>query len=163
VKEIKGNLWDYFGEDGKLSQWKPENAKFVVLITTNGTIKKNGEAVMGRGCAAEAKKLMPSLPADLGSHIRERGNIVMQPMGGDDAYEEACLWTFPVKHNWWEKADLELIRKSALRLKTIAKNSKGFTFILPRPGCGNGGLRWKDVKVVLEEVKLPRNVWVIHR
>jgi len=43
MKEVIGNIWNYYNK----GNW--------IVITTNGTIKKNGEAVMGRGVALEAK------------------------------------------------------------------------------------------------------------
>lgn len=141
MKEIKGELWDYLDH--------------VVCITTNGFVKKNGEAVMGRGCALEATKLIPGIAAKLGTKIRECGNVV-QWLGTN-------LITFPVKHNWWEEADLNLIRRSALDLSVIATNFSSRNFVLPRPGCGNGRRDWPTVKRVLDEVGLPDNVWVISR
>lgn len=145
MKEIVGELWDYYG--------KPNT---VVCITTNGTVKKSGEAVMGRGCAEEAKARFPKLPAVLGAFIKRFGN---RPWWGHtDGFEG--LASFPVKHNWWEQADLELIRESAKRLFDWAANHHE-TFVLPRPGCGNGRLTWEQVRPVIEF--LPDNVLVISR
>jgi hypothetical protein len=47
-----------------------------IAITTNGFVKKNGEAAMGRGCALQAAKMYPFLPVNLGSAIRANGNNV---------------------------------------------------------------------------------------
>jgi len=41
MREVTGNLWTY----------RPAGIR---VITTNGTIKASGEAVMGKGCAREA-------------------------------------------------------------------------------------------------------------
>lgn len=155
MKEIKGDMWKYFSDDEKYK-------RYVICITTNGFVKNNGKAVMGRGCAAEAAKRMPDLPERLGQLIKEKGNrVILQPLGCDDAFPECRILTFPVKHNWWEEGDLSLIKKSVKQLKEIAGKSKEFNFILPRPGCGNGHLDWKDVKPLLKD--LPENVWVIHK
>lgn len=146
MKEIHGELWDYFG--------KPD---CIVCITTNGFVKKNGEAVMGAGNAKQAKERMPWLPGVFGTVLKELGNVVH--LFGTPGEEEMIV-VFPVKHNWWERADTELIKKSAERLKLYATRwFKEYTFILPRPGCGNGGLRWEDVRPLLEG--LPDNVHVI--
>lgn len=143
---IKGELWDYYK--------KPHT---FVLITTNGFVKKDGTAVMGRGCAAEAAKRWPSLPKKLGKRLKRGGNHVYVLM------VSGRLMSFPVKHNWWEKADLELIKQSANELADYAKRylGTGYQFVLPRPGCGNGRLDWSDVKKVLKN--LPSNVLVISR
>ena len=141
MKEIRGNLWDFYGKPG-----------YVVCITTNGTLKKNGEAVMGRGCAKEAQKRIPRVAAKLGILIAEEGNVL-------NRIPSEMVLAFPVKHNWWEKADLTLIRRSAEQLK--ARDAE-YIFILPRPGCGNGQRDWlREVKPLLEAVGLPDNVWVI--
>lgn len=149
MKEITGELWDYFG--------RPYT---VVLVTTNGTVKKNGEAVMGRGCAFEAKRKFPAAAAYLGDHIRRFGNRVSD-LGAMLGLGALSLWTFPVKHNWYEPADLELIQTSAQTLRKYAEETPEFTWILPRPGCGNGRLTWEQVKPGIEF--LPDNVWMISK
>lgn len=144
--EVTGNLWDYPAD--------------VRVITTNGTVKKNGECVMGRGCALEAKKYWSRLPTALGALIKEHGNhtqyLGMWPWGPE---EDQMLYSFPVKHNWYEKADISLIERSALELVSLIDKHTGPDFpdykpvvVIPRPGCGNGGLKWEDVKPVLEPI-----------
>lgn len=53
-----------------------------ICITTNGFVKNNGECVMGRGCAAQIKKMYPDFPKLVGNHIKSMGNIpfVGQPL-----------------------------------------------------------------------------------
>ena len=58
--------------------------------------------------------------------------------------------TFPVKNNWWEKADLKLIEQSCQELADTCDFFKP-PFYMVRPGCGNGGLDWKEVKPILEK------------
>lgn len=140
--EVVGNLWEYGPPDA------------VRVITTNGTIRKDGAAVMGRGCAAEAAKRYPFLPVVLGNELIRRGNHVHNLSTAtrhDDGLE---LWSFPVKHNWWEVADLDLIESSAheLRLAMNAYYSEDVTVVMPRPGCGNGHLKWEDVRPVIAEI-----------
>lgn len=136
--EVTGNLWTYPAD------WR--------IITTNGFVKKNGECVMGRGCAAEAKVKWPSLPKELGTLLHNSGNQVFR-------LEQYKLYTFPVKHNWYEKADQKLIEQSVAQILPSVRFSGELTFVMPRPGCGNGGLKWDDVKPLLEP--LPDNVKVI--
>ena len=72
--------------------------------------------------------------------------------------------TFPVKYNWYEKADLDLIDRSARELKTLfPEGSSGLDPIyLVRPGCMNGKLDWEDVKPVLEKY-LNNNFIIVER
>jgi hypothetical protein len=140
MNEITGDLWEHYG--------KPNT---IVCITTNGVVKTNGEVVMGRGCAAEAARRFPGIRRVIGDHIRESGNTLFEPTPG--------VYTFPVKHKWWEVADPLLIATSTRVLREIAEIRSDVTFILPRPGCGNGRLKWEMVKPLLEG--LPDNVLVI--
>lgn len=119
-----------------------------LVITTNGSIKKNGCAVLGRGCAAQAVDKWPDFPQKLGERLRPEagGNVV-------NAFKYPgykAVFTFPVKTNWWEKADIELIAASARRLRWLVDAHKIDEVYVPRPGCGAGKLEWKDVKHVLE-------------
>ena len=131
--EVKGNIWDYYDE----GNW--------VVIPTNRTIKRNGEAVMGRGVALQAKLKRPDLPLFLGDLIRDFGNQVYR-------FDQWRLLSFPLKDNWWELAKLSLIEVSLVQLKQAVGFASGVRsrVYLPRVGCGNGGLDWKDVKPILE-------------
>ena len=135
MKEVIGNLWDYH-EKG---HW--------VAITTNGFVKRNGEAVMGRGVALEAKKRFPRLPEVLGLSIKFCGNTVR--VLGTPPFLDYKLVAFPVKHRWWERADVALIEEGC-KLLSISW-PKGVKLYMVRPGCGNGGLDWKDVRPILEK------------
>lgn len=145
--EITGELWDYYGRDG-----------FVVCITTNGFVKADGNCVMGRGCAREARDRFKGLAHQLGGIIRAQGNYchwLITP-----GFTNPVLMSFPTKHNWWEESDIELIKQSAYSLSLSANQMQDYTFILPRPGCANGGLKWEAVKPAIESI-LPDNVWAI--
>lgn len=138
--EEQGNIWDYH----KAGYW--------VAITTNGFVKRNGECVMGRGTAHQAARMYPSLPKRIGTHIENHGN---RPM----ALNGERLLTFPVKHNWWERADLNLIRSSFRQLIDLAILLDLGHVVTPRPGCGNGHLSWDLVKPALEMVLELRREW----
>lgn len=133
MKEVQGNLWTFPAD--------------VRVITTNGTVKNNGEAVMGRGCAFEAKTRYRGLPKVIGAYLTVEGNHVHH-LGRYDDFE---LFTFPVKHQWMQQADPELIKQSAIELVEHIGILES-KVVLPRPGCGNGKLRWEDVKPILEPI-----------
>lgn len=145
MRESSENIWKYFR--------KPDH---FVCITTNGFVKKNGAAVMGRGCALEATRQVEGIERILGNRIKEVGNVP------GFLLENLPLIIFPVKHNWWEPASIELIKMSTAWLKEYAENNGIVSqFHLPRPGCGNGRLRWEDVKPLLE--CLPDNVAIHYK
>lgn len=147
MKEIVGNLWDYY-----------ENQDYVICITTNGYIKSNGEAVCGRGCAYEATVQIPGFAKLLGLYLKENGNV---PGIMRTSPDEWGVIVFPVKHKWFEVASKDLILKGAQFLFEYAVGNPNTTFILPRPGCGNGQLKWEEVKEIISF--LPDNVHAISK
>ena len=125
---IEGNLWKFHTP----TNW--------IVIPTNGSIRQDGACVMGRGVALQAKKRYPKLPYELGHHIFSAGNNVC-------TFKDYGLLTFPVKHKWFENADLELIEKSAKQLLYVVDRP----IYLPMVGCGNGKLSWSDVSKILDK------------
>lgn len=140
--EAQGNVWDFYGA--------PDT---VIVIPTNGDVNRYGECVMGRGLALQAKKRIKGIARKLGDAIREFGSV---PLYLDDG---RCL-SFPVKHHWFEHADLELIKRSTDDLGDLAQHAIGESFIGVRFGCGNGKLNWSDVRPILET--LPDNVIILN-
>jgi len=117
-------------------------------ITTNGTITGKGLGVMGRGNALEAcdrynvprRTRTPafSLQRKLGIYLQTKGNhtgVLLPP-------PPLTLVVLPVKHQWMEQADLELIDRSLRELAALADRMGWKQIVLPRPGVGNGGLDW---------------------
>lgn len=144
--EVKGNIWHY-----------PAN---IIGITTNGSVKKDGTLVMGRGIALEAKQRWPEIPRILGSTIQIVGNVpYMWHYHGTEFPFLRAFFSFPVKHRWQEQASIPLIKLSAIWLECMASYLPDQTFVLGRPGCGNGGLTWSQVKPLLTD--LPDNVHII--
>ena len=60
--EIQGNMWEIDTD--------------CLFITTNGFVKRDGSAVMGRGCALEATKIIPNIAKSLGQAIARHGNRI---------------------------------------------------------------------------------------
>lgn len=145
-----------------------------ICVTTNGFVKNNGEAVMGRGIAQQAAQRYPELPRLLGRAIRRYGNLpaLLIP------YPPAII-SFPVKPaeavvatdksniiprlrgqfmpghrapGWACMASLDLIVESAKELVHMADTFRFKNVALPHPGCGNGGLKWEDVQPALAEI-----------
>lgn len=137
--------------------WKFHDAGHWAVVTTNGTLCKDGSAVMGRGVALQAKNRFPELPYKLAVELSLLGNEVF-------VFDEYHIVTFPTKHNWRDKSDLGLIENSAIHLAGYLE--RGYIdppVCMVRPGCGNGGLDWGDVKTVLETYLDDRFVIVENR
>lgn len=132
MKEVTGNLWDYVN-DG----W--------IVITTNGVVNAKGGCVMGRGIALQAKRRYPGLDIRIGNMIKKWGNTVY--LFDMDTVVPTRIVTFPVKHHWQEPANLKLITRSADELQMLTGPKQ--KVYMPRPGCGNGGLDWDEVRSIL--------------
>src|ERR1700733_12483098 len=105
--DIIGDFKDYLA--------MPDTA---ICITTNGDVTKDGRCVMGAGTAKVARDMFPGCDKSLGTLIKEKGNIV-QPF-----WINPVLIAFPTKHSAWDAtSDIELIKKSAIRLNQWAMNT----------------------------------------
>ena len=133
MRELTGNLWEVETD--------------AVVITTNGVVRKDGCAVMGRGVAKQAAERMPRIAGIFGKALQVIGNHVIN-LGYSQTW--GWIFSFPVKEHWRDTASLELIERSARELVDAVDRYEFGTVALPRPGCGNGGLRWKDVRPVIE-------------
>lgn len=138
MKEVRGDIWN-FHEQG---HW--------IVIMTNSSIKKDGQAVMGKGIAYQAARKFPELPLLLADELKANGNQIF-------FFYNLRLITFPTKNDWREPSSLITIEVSARHLAQtvdVAATRWGFNLdevYMVRPGCGNGGLNWKDVKPILEK------------
>jgi hypothetical protein len=147
--EERGNFWD-----------APATYR---CVTTNGVVRADGRAVMGKGIALEAVRYAASLrnpvdiPAALGVMLKSKGNHVQ-------LLKPTNLISFPTKNDWRDQADLALIERSARELVRLI-NDLGLgpdaRVVLPKPGCTNGGLLWEDVRAMLAPILSDKRFVVI--
>jgi hypothetical protein len=127
--ETVGDIWEY-ADRGE-----------VIVITTNGSLTRDRRAIFGRGVAKQAVLRFPRLADTLGSMLAAHGNHVFD-LGG-------CIVSFPVEETAWSQPDLRIIARSAQELRRLADRTGWQQVVVPRPGCGGGGLAWKDVRPLL--------------
>jgi len=126
------NLWDY----------NPPEVAVARVITTNGYVNSQGRCVMGKGVADQCRDKYPGIDFILGQGIKEYGNHVqMLP---------DRIISFPVKQVWWEIARQGLIEESAKELIDVCTWAPEYTYVMPFPGIGNGGLRPEDIMSSIE-------------
>lgn len=129
MREIVGDLWD-------------EHARgAIVAITTNGMVNKVGRAVMPRGCARQARERFPEILNTLGLCLSLHGNHVF-----DLGHQ---IVSFPVEEDPYQVAETRLIDQSCRELAELADYKGWQKIVVPRPGCGGGGLEWSAVKTIL--------------
>lgn len=139
MRELAGDLWDFLGQA-------------TVCITTSGLVSRSGEASMPRGCARQARERFPELPRILGGLIRQHGNQVHELGRG--------LVSFPVEQTPFEVPGLGLIERSCQELLALTDRRNWPQVVVPRPGCGGGGLAWSEVRPLLQRYFDDR-FWVI--
>jgi len=148
----------------------------IVCITTNGTITKSNQLVMGRGNALQASKLFPSLKTEaallLLRYFKPQTYTPLNLMPNKEKFkrpwkiivygffysEELPVALFQVKKHFAEYADIRLINFSIQMLKVYALKNPTRIFHLPFPGIGFGGLSVEEVEPLLKT--LPGNICV---
>jgi len=128
-QELRGDLW------------KAHVSGAVVVITTCGAVSKKGQGLLLRGCARQARERFPELSSTLGALIRQHGSQVFE-IG-------ERLVSFPVEADPFQVADLNLIEQSCRQLVLLANEEQWQKIVVPRPGCGGGGLAWTEVRPIL--------------
>ncbi len=141
-----------------------------ICIPTNGIVKDDGFAVMGKGVALDATQKFWDLPGILGELLKSEGNNVhlLKRFGRSeyvpqnplyyDKFVAVSLFAFPTKHHYRDNSDIDLIEKSCQQLKKkwdIECNRRERelydtipcipTVVLPKVGTGLGGLDWDSV------------------
>lgn len=139
MMELVGDLWEHLGEA-------------TLVVTTGGLVSRSGDASMPRGCARQARERFPELPAVLGRLIRQRGNHVHELGWG--------LVSFPVEQTPFEVPGLGLIERSCQELLALTDRRNWPRVVVPRPGCGGGGLDWQEVRPILQRY-FDQRFWVI--
>jgi hypothetical protein len=128
---ISGDLWDHH-ERGE-----------IIAVTTCGLIKKDGSCAMPRGCARQAAQRFPQLPYSLGEQLRRCGMHVFD-LGNR-------ILSFPVERTPYENPEADIIRQSCAELVKLTDDKQWERVIVPRPGCGGGGMLWDEVEKILED------------
>lgn len=148
-----GNIFDYIGKAD------------CICVTTNGTIKSNGELVMGAGVAKQfydkfkdldiarilANKLYKGTPLKKMHVVNNADNICYKAIDAKDNHGTHVL-SFPTKHHFMDKGDLDLIIKSAKRAVVFADMYNLDNIIIPSPGTGCGKLNEDDVYKELDKI-----------
>ena len=108
----------------------------------------NTVGVMGKGLAAAFKKKYPGMFKAYQEHCKEK----RLDIGLLWLWKAPDQWilNFPTKKHWRNPSKLEYI-EAGLEKFVAQYEQRGIREIaFPRLGCGNGGLRWEDVRPLME-------------
>src|SRR5260370_53282 len=145
---VKGDLWSELDKAD------------LILVTTNGYVKDNGELVMGKGAAKEMATRFPETPKTFGTAIKESvfefvtnfyGIIILH------GYFPR-LGIFQVKNHWRDPARLNYIEANVKELIDTFNIFQWERVAMNFPGIGNGRLKREEVLPIIS--KLPDTVFI---
>lgn len=163
MREAVGDIWSMVGEGE------------AIVIAINGDLTREGRLVMGRGIALEARERIKGIDRIWGDQRSRHGLQTMALFPGH--YKPRWdVYAFPTKRHWREPSDPDLIVESAKQLVNLVDQQVKINewyrsnhpevpplypnIWCPRFGCGAGGLRWEDVKPLLDPILDDRYVAV---
>lgn len=113
-----------------------------VLTNTVNTV-----GVMGKGLALEFKKSFPAMFGDYKKKCAAHEVQIGRPYLWED--DKTQILNFPTKAHWRDDSKLEYIEEGLKYLAAHYQEMGIYTLALAPLGCGNGGLRWADVKALM--------------
>lgn len=133
MKYIQGNLLE---------------SKAHALVNTVNTV-----GVMGKGIALQFKEAFPN---NYRIYLNACKNNELSPgrllIAKEHLLEgERIIINFPTKTEWYLKSKYEYIEKGLEELVKVIEEYEIRSIAIPPLGCGNGGLKWEKVKLLIEK------------
>jgi O-acetyl-ADP-ribose deacetylase (regulator of RNase III) len=133
MKYIKGNLLE---------------ADTQALVNTVNTV-----GIMGKGIALQFKEAFPSNYKRYVSACKNNELHTGKLLVVRETYlgRDKLIINFPTKTQWYLKSKYDYIEEGLKELVNIIHEYKIKSIAIPPLGCGNGGLRWEKVKLLIEK------------
>lgn len=138
----------------------------LIVCTTNLQIKKNGCLVMGAGIAKQFRNRYPGIDAYFGETLEKLNpgiRLVNEPRLMIYFADDFKVMAMATKWHWKYPSKLKFVKSSLEELLNFVDNSDMKTIVMPRPGCGNGGLNWEEVKQVMMDLGYDNRFIVVHK
>lgn len=112
----------------------------------------NTQGVMGKGVALEFKKRFPD-NYEFYRQACEQGQVQIGKMlvFPTQRFEPRYIINFPTKQHWRGRSKLEYIQHGLQDLVCVVQQQGIRSIALPPLGCGHGGLRWEQVRPLIEQ------------
>ncbi|ANH51617.1 putative phosphatase [Erwinia phage vB_EamM_Simmy50] len=107
----------------------------------------NCEGHMGRGIALYLRKCIPGL-YERYKHLCSLGIITVDKLWIYPSHPRQIL-CFPTKDKTWEDSKLEWIEANLIKLRDNYKTKGIVSVAMPPLGCGNGNLKWDEVRSLI--------------
>src|SRR5665213_1177928 len=118
------------------------------LVNTVNTV-----GVMGKGVALQFKQAFPdnyrAYKAACGRNELQLGKMFVFQRGTIEP--PRFIINFPTKKHWRAKSRIGDIEQGLVDLRRVLLQLQIESVALPALGCGNGGLRWADVRPLIEK------------
>ena len=126
-----------------------------VIVNTVNTV-----GVMGKGIALEFKNRYPNM-FETYKKMCEKHQLTIGKLA---LVYEPDHWNllFPTKQNWRYPSKLEYIESGLVKFRQTYMEKGISSIAFPKLGCGNGELKWDDVKELMEKhlKSLPIDIYV---
>jgi len=134
-----------------------------LVCTINRTLKRDGTLVMGKGVAKQFAAYWPHLPRAWGSRVNHAKivadilpsiRLAAEGVKQIDTLDRKPLIGIglPTKVDWRNLSIPKLIVESCEITVGLVEVFGLKEIRMPPLGCGNGGLRWADVKPLLTDI-----------
>lgn len=118
----------------------------------------NCVGVMGKGIALQYKILFPENYLEYKECCSLKkivpGKMFVYEYNISDLFDEKkpkFVINFPTKNHWRSKSKFEFVEEGLNDLISVIKTKNIKSISIPAIGCGNGGLKWSDVREVIEK------------
>lgn len=115
----------------------------------------NCEGVMGKGLAAQFKKMYPLMFEDYkyvcSSSLLKPGMIHVWPLPGVGR-NPRLIFNVATKARWTSRSEIGTIVKAVGWINEMIIRHSVDSIAIPALGCGEGGLKWLDVRPILERM-----------
>jgi len=134
IRFVQGNLLD---------------AEVDAIVNTVNTV-----GVMGKGIALMFKERFPENFKIYASACK-RGEVETGKMfvtASTELNGPRWIINFPTKRHWRNKTEMEWVKQGLIDLRRVIKENDIHSIAVPPLGCGNGGLDWNEVRVLIEHM-----------
>lgn len=124
------------------------NSPAQVLVNTVNTV-----GVMGKGIALSFKKRYPGMFEAYRTACEKHQLVIGKLM----LYYAPDHWIllFPTKMNWRNPSKIEYLEEGLKKFVNTYAEKRIMSIAFPKLGCGNGDLRWDDVRPIMEKYLKP--------
>ena len=119
------------------------------LVNTVNTV-----GVMGKGIALQFKERFPNNLERYLAACKNNETVVGKMLVIKERTmlgEEKIIINFPTKKDWKHKSKYEYIEEGLKDLRKVIRENNIRSIAIPPLGCGNGGLEWNKVKILMEK------------